>query len=184
MTHQLTLVENTRDSVYEQLRNRPPEKYGPHTSPRWLSRQFKSLLSTLHLDVLNRVLSLVQDTLRGTYRKAFWAALFASMLVVAMTTETQEQTVRCKEQTDKGEGTIGHDDKRADEEISLMDEKFELLKNLFHQGYRTLSRKGFNPLQSFASRDSLDQASQSFAVKAKAIVEQHCGAHPKVPAAS
>ncbi|KAL8905824.1 MAG: hypothetical protein Q9207_002395 [Kuettlingeria erythrocarpa] len=184
MTHQLTLVESTRDSVYEQLKNRPPEKYGPHTSPRWLSRQFKSLLSTLHLVIFNGVLGLVQDTLRRADRKAFWAALFASILVVAMTTETQEQTVRCKEQTDQGEGTIGLDDKRADEEISLMDEKFEFLKNLFHQGYRTLSPKGFNPLQSPASRDSLDQASQSFAVKAKAIVEQHCEAHSKVPAVS
>lgn len=182
MTRQLTLVENTRDSVYEQLNNPPPEKYGHHTSPRWLSRQIKFLLSTLHRDVMYNVLDLVQVTLRRADRKPFWAALFAGVLVVAMTTETQQQTLRCKEKTDKEEGTIKQDDRTADEEISLMDEKFELLKNLFHQGYRTQSPKGFNPLRSSANRGSLDQASQSLAAKASAIVEQHCGTHSKVPA--
>ncbi|KAL8764298.1 MAG: hypothetical protein Q9184_000003 [Pyrenodesmia sp. 2 TL-2023] len=182
MTHQLTLLENTKDSVYEQLNNPPPEKYSNHTSPRWLSRQIKFLLATLHRDVMKSVLGLVQDTLRRADRKPLWAALFASMLVVAMMTETQQQTLRCKEKTDKQEGTIRPGDETADEAIGLMDERFELLKNLFHQGYRTLSPKGFNPLQSSANRDSLDQASQLFAAKASAIVEQHCGTHFKVSA--
>ncbi|KAL8924617.1 MAG: hypothetical protein Q9208_003932 [Pyrenodesmia sp. 3 TL-2023] len=182
MVHQLTLVEDTKDSVYEQLKNQPPEKYGRHTSPRWLSRQFKFLLSRLHRDVMNSVLVLVQGTLRRADRKPLWAALLASMVVVAMTTERQQQTLRCKEKTEKQEGAIRPDDKTADEAISLMDEKFEFLKNLFHQGYRTLSPKGFNPLKSSANRGSLDPASQSFAAKAHAIVEQHCGSHSKVPA--
>lgn len=175
MTHQLTLVESTKDNVYERLNNPPTERYGHHTSPRWLSRQIKFLLSTLHQEVMrNGVLYLVQDTLRRADRKPLWAALFASMIVLAMTTETQELTVRCKEKTDKGEGTIRLDDRAADDAINLMDERFQLMRNLFHQGYRTLSTKGFNPLQSPQDRAFLDEASQSLAAKANMIVEDNC----------
>ncbi|KAI4133430.1 MAG: hypothetical protein LQ338_000166 [Usnochroma carphineum] len=122
---------------------------------------------------MNGVLNLIQDTLRRADRNSLWAALFASMVVLAMITEAQEQTVRCKEKTDKGEGSIAQDDKTADDAINLMDERFELLKILFHQGYRTLLPKGFNPLQKPQDRACLDEASQSLAAKGSAIVENH-----------
>ncbi|KAL8655040.1 MAG: hypothetical protein Q9210_001131 [Variospora velana] len=173
MTHSLTLVEHTKGDVYRRLRNPPQEQFSHLTCPRWLNRQIKFLLSMLHHDVLKTCLSLVQEKLRASTRKPSWAALFASMLVLAMTTETLEQTLRCKEKTEKEEGTIRHEDTTADDAIALMDERFEHLKNFFHQGYRTHMARGFNPLRSSEDRKFLDEPSRSLAAKASDIVKEH-----------
>ncbi|KAL8909796.1 MAG: hypothetical protein Q9171_004886 [Xanthocarpia ochracea] len=173
MTHSLTFVENTRDSVYRQLMNPPREKFGRHTCARLLNKQIKFLLSTLYKDIMKDVLSRVQDTLRLSKKKSLWAPLFASIVILAMTTETLQVTVRCKEETDKQENMINQDDRTADAEIALMDEKFGLLRTLFHQGYRTLLPRGLNPLRSRADRTCLDDASQRLAAKANDIVEQY-----------
>ncbi|KAI4093175.1 MAG: hypothetical protein LQ344_003002 [Seirophora lacunosa] len=174
MTHSLTLVESTKDNVYQRLQNPPHEQFSHHTCPRWLNKQIKFLLSTLHRDVLKSCLSLVQEKLRTSTRKPVWAALFTSMLVLAMTTETLEQTLRCKERTEKEEGTIRQEDTTADDAIRLMDERFGHLKNIFHQGYRSHLAKGFNPLRSREDRAFLeDEASRSLAVKANDIVNEH-----------
>ncbi|KAL8737788.1 MAG: hypothetical protein Q9181_001351 [Wetmoreana brouardii] len=171
MTHSLTLVEDTKDDVHKQLLHPPATKFGIHTCPRWLNKQIKFLLSTLHHDLLKDVLNRVQDALRFSNTKSVWAALFSSMVILAMTNETLELSVRCKEETDKEEGVIHRDDRTADEAINLMDKKFELLKYLFHQRYRTLSSNGLNPLQSVT--DCLDDASQILAAKASEIVETY-----------
>ncbi|KAL8675831.1 MAG: hypothetical protein Q9186_007565 [Xanthomendoza sp. 1 TL-2023] len=175
MTHSLTLVEDTKDDVYEQLRNPPAERFGQHTCARWLNKQIKFLLSTLHRDLLKEVLNKVQETLRSSNKKPLWAPLFACMVILAMTTETLQVSVRCKEETDKGEGTINQDDKTADEAIALMDDKYDFLKKCFHQGYGTLRPKGLNPLRSPQDRTCLeDGASQSLAEKASDIIETYC----------
>ncbi|KAL8960602.1 MAG: hypothetical protein Q9193_002722 [Seirophora villosa] len=174
MTHSLTLVESTKDSVYQWLQNPPHEQFSHHTCPRWLNKQIKFLLSTLHRDVLQSCLSMVQEKLRTSRRKPVWAALFTGMLVLAMTTETQGQTLRCKERTEKEEGTIRQEDTTADDAIRLMDERFGHLKNIFHQGYRSHLAKGFNPLRSRKDRDFLeDEASRSLAAKANKLVNKH-----------
>ncbi|KAL8854256.1 MAG: hypothetical protein Q9221_000970 [Calogaya cf. arnoldii] len=173
MTHSLTIVENTKDYVYKKLQNKPENPFGHHTCARWVNKQIKFLLSALHTDVLKEVLNKVQDTLRLSTKKDLWAPLFASMVILAMTTETLQVTVRCKEDTDKQEGTIEPDDRTADREIALMDERYDLLWRLFHQGYRTLLDKGFNPLQDLTVRADLDPASQSLAAKASEIVEKY-----------
>ena len=174
MTHSLTIVEDTKEFVYKQLRNKPKNPFGNHTCARLLNKQVKYLLSTLHEHVLSDVLNKVQDTLRHSKRKEFWAPLFASIVILAMTTESLEVTVRCKEETDKQEGTIDQDDRKADKEIARMDEGFDLLKRLFHQGYRTLLPKGFNPLRDLTSCLKLpDNASQTLAAQASNIVMQH-----------
>lgn len=82
-------------------------------------------------------------------------------------------TVRCREETDKGEGDIEEDDRTADDAISLMEEKYELLKTLFHQGYRTLLPNGMNPLRSPQNHACLDEASQTFATEAGAIIDSY-----------
>lgn len=174
MTHSFTLVENTKDDVYQQLQNPPAEPFGHHTCARWLNKQMKFLWSTLHQDVLKEVLNKVQDILRVSNKKSLWAPLFACMVILAMTTETLQVAVRCKEETDKQEETIKQDDKTADDAIALMDERFDLLKRLFHQAYRTLLPKGLNPLQNAQDRARLDDASHSLAAKASDIVEQYC----------
>lgn len=181
MTHSLTLVESTKDNVYQRLQNPPHEQFSHHTCPRWLNKQIKFLLSTLHRDVLKSCLSLVQEKLRTSTRKPVWAALFTSMLVLAMTTETLEQTLRCKERTEKEEGTIRQEDTTADDAIRLMDERFGHLKNIFHQGYRSHLAKGFNPLRSREDRAFLeDEASRSLAVKANDIVNEHSESLDKI----
>ncbi|KAL8892296.1 MAG: hypothetical protein Q9215_000809 [Flavoplaca cf. flavocitrina] len=174
MTHSLTIVEDTKEFVYKQLRNKPKNPFGNHTCARLLNKQIKYLLSTLHEDVLRDVLNKVQDALRHSKRKDLWAPLFASMVILAMTTESLEVTVRCKEETDKQEGTIDQDDRKADKEIARMDKRFDLLRRLFHQGYRTLLPKGFNPLRDLTDRSQLvDNASQTLAAKASNIVMQY-----------
>ncbi|KAL8810912.1 MAG: hypothetical protein Q9200_002214 [Gallowayella weberi] len=175
MTHSLTLVEDTKDTVYEQLWNPPGEKFGHHTCARLVNKQFKFLLSPLHRDLLKNVLNKVQQNLRSSdKKKVFWAPLFACMVILAMTIETLQVSVRCKEQTDKQEGTIDQDDKTADKAIAEMDDRYDFLKNLFHQGYRTLQPKGLNPLRCPQDRGRLeDGASQSLAAKASDIVEHY-----------
>ncbi|KAL8855525.1 MAG: hypothetical protein Q9178_007845 [Gyalolechia marmorata] len=173
MTHSLTFDEDTRDSVYRQLMNPPREKFGRHTCARLLNKQIKFLLLTLYKDTLKGVLSRVQETLRSSSKKSLWAPLFASMVILAMTIETLQVTVRCKEETDKQENMINQDDRTADGAIALMDKRFDMLRRLFHQGYRTLSPGGLNPLRSLANRTCLDDASQRLAAKANDIVEDY-----------
>ncbi|KAL8990823.1 MAG: hypothetical protein Q9177_000612 [Variospora cf. flavescens] len=150
MTHSLTLVEHTKGDVYRRLRNPPQEQFSHLTCPRH-----------------------VQEKLRASTRKPSWAALFASMLVLAMTIETFQQTLRCKEKTEKEEGTIRQSDTTADDKIALMEDRFEHLKKFFHQGYRTHMARGFNPLQSSENRKFLDEPSRSLAAKASDIVKAH-----------
>ncbi|KAL8729488.1 MAG: hypothetical protein Q9166_004736 [cf. Caloplaca sp. 2 TL-2023] len=173
MTHSLTLVESTRDEVYRWLKNPPPKQFGHHTCARWLNKQIKFLLSTLHRRILKVVLNKIQDTLRVSNNKSLWAPLFVGMVILAMTTETLQVTVRCKEETDKQEEVIAQDDKTADEAIALMDERFDFLRRLFHQRYRTLLPRGLNPIRSPQARARLDDASQSLAAKASEIIEQY-----------
>lgn len=173
MSHSLTLVEDTKESVYMKLKNKPKNPFGHHTCARWLNKQIKFLLSTLHRQVMKEVLNKVQDTLRVSKRKNLWAPLFSSIVVFAMTTGALQVTVRCKEETDKQEGTIEQDDRKANKEIAEMDERFDLLKNLFHQAFRTLLPGGLNPLRDLPDRDNLDPASQTLATKASEIVEHY-----------
>ncbi|KAI4167570.1 MAG: hypothetical protein LQ343_007109 [Gyalolechia ehrenbergii] len=173
MTHSMTLVESTKDYVYDRLRNPPRERYGQQTSPRWVNKQFKFLLCALHQDLLRDVLSQIQETLRLSGKRATWAALFAGMTILAMTTESMQMAVRGKDETDKGEGTVRQNDTTADEAIKLMDERFDLLENIFHQAHRTPSSRGLNPVQKIQDRAILDGASQSLAAKASEIIENH-----------
>ncbi|KAL8642700.1 MAG: hypothetical protein Q9228_000630 [Teloschistes exilis] len=173
MTRSLTLVEHTKDEVYQRLRNPPPMAFGRHTCPRWLNRQIKFLLSPLHYELLQDILHGIQEALRLSNSKPMWAPLFASMVILAVTTESQQVAVRCKEALDKQEKTIVEGDGTAKEAIKVMDERFTFLCNLFHQKYRTHLTKGFNPLFSVDNRNRLDTASRSLAAEAANIVEKY-----------
>ena len=162
------------DKVETYINKPSPEKFGRHTCARLLNKQIKFLLSTLYTDTMKDVLSRVQDTLRLSNKKSLWAPLFASMVILAMTTESLQVTVRCKEETDKQEKVINQDDRTADGAIAQMDERFDMLRRFFHQKYGTLSPTGLNPLRSLADRTCLgDDASQRLAAKANNIVEQY-----------
>ncbi|KAL9605098.1 MAG: hypothetical protein Q9219_000032 [cf. Caloplaca sp. 3 TL-2023] len=173
MTHSMTLVENTKDDVYNRLRNPPPERYGHHTSPRWLNKQFKFLLCTLHRDILRDFLTQIQKTLRRSKKGPVWAALFASMVILSMTTGSFQVAVRGKEETDKAEGTIGEDDTTAEIAIEMMDERLGLLRSVFHQKYGTLLNRELNPVRKPQDCATLDGPSQSLAARATEIIEKH-----------
>lgn len=173
MTRALTLVEKTRDEIYEKLKNPPRERFGYHSCPRFLDKQMKFLMSALHRVVLKGILSKIQEIMRITNRKAFWASVFVSMTILATTMETLEATVRYKEEVDKQEGLISGDDETATRTIAAMDDKFDLLSRLFHQAFRTLLPNGFNPVCDLTSRATLDDASQSLAAQASEIIQQH-----------
>ena len=173
MTHALTLVEKTRDETYEKLKNPPRERFGYHSCPRLIDKQMKFLMSALHRDVLEEILSKIQEMLRITNRKAFWASLFVSMTILATTIETLEATVRYKEEVDKQEGLISGDDETAARTIAAMDDRFDFLSRLFHQAFRTLVPKGLNPICDLTSRADLHFASQSLAAQASEIIQQH-----------
>ena len=173
MTRALTLVEKTRDETYEKLKNPPRERFDHHTCPRFIDKQMKFLMSALHQDHLRGIMSKIQDMLRISNIRASWASLFVSMTILATTVDTLEATVRYKEEVDKQEGLISGDDETAATTIAAMDDKFDLLSTLFHQKFRTLLPKGFNPVCDLKSRISLDDASQSLATQASEIIQQH-----------
>lgn len=173
MNHSLTLVEDTKDFVYMQLKKKPKHPFGHYTSARWLNKQIKFLLFELHRQVMKEVLNKFQDALRVSIRKDLWAPLFSAIVILAMTTGALQVTIRCKEETDKQEGTIEQDDRTANKEIGEIDERFDLLKNLFHQAFRTLLSGGLNPLRNLPDRKKLDPASQRLATKASKIVEDY-----------
>lgn len=171
MTRALTLVETTRDLTYGLLKHPPRRRFGHHSCPQFLDKQMKFVISSIHKDVLEAILSKFQEVMRTLKRKAFWAPWFISMAVLAAAVETLEASVRLQEQVDRNEGLMFGDNNTAGETIAAMDDRFNTLSALFHQTYRTLLPGGLNPICDL--RDDLDDASQSLALQASEIIRQH-----------
>ncbi|KAL8966028.1 MAG: hypothetical protein Q9183_003558 [Haloplaca sp. 2 TL-2023] len=175
MTHSLTLVENTKEEVFERLQNRPPNAFGIHTSPRFLNKQIKTILAAIHYDVLRIFLNKFQEGARLSNKTELWAAMFISIFVLASTTDTLEATLRCKEETDKGENEIDESDTTAEKAIWLMEESFEFLHSIFQRKYLIHSPKGkgMNPISNLENRGALDTSSQVLASEASNIIEKY-----------
>ena len=172
----MTLVEETREEVSRSLRNRPVQEYGIQTSPRWLNRQLKFLLSSLHVTLVETILEKLTQMLRRSKKMSSWGFAFATILILAMASESIQITLRCKEATDKAEGTIDPNDNTAKQESIRIDEKFALLQDLFHQGYKTAGAKGkptFNPIRNATDRANLDAPASRLAQDVGEIVESH-----------
>lgn len=170
MTHSLTLTEDTRADVYYRLRNRPDTLYEPLTCPRWLNKEFKFLMSTLHTDLLKNILELLHKNLRdGKQTRLLWAIAFIALLTLSMVTESMQISVRCKEETDKEMGTLPRHDSTAQSEIDHMDERLDLLMRIFRKKYRITEhmdgngKAGFNPVKDLKDRSLLDEPAQMFA---------------------
>ncbi|KAL8916881.1 MAG: hypothetical protein Q9208_008283 [Pyrenodesmia sp. 3 TL-2023] len=80
-------------------------------------------------------------------------------------------TVLLECETDKEMGTLEKNSEAASDEVQLMDEKFELLCDLFHQAYRTPAPSGFDPVQRSQDRAFLDEESQTFAARTSMLIE-------------
>ena len=162
----MTLVEDTKTEVFARLQNRPAEQFGAFTSPRWLNKQLKFLLSTLHETAFENVLKKTEEGFGKSHKTKLWAPVFASILTLAMAVESLQLTVLCKNDTDIGEGKVERDDSRAREQIEMMDKKFRFLDCLFRKAYKP------DYLGSPAHRTKLDEPSQALALKVAAIINR------------
>ena len=175
MTHSLTLVEDTKEEVFERLHNRPPNAFSIHTSPRLLNKQIKTMLAAIHYDLLKRFLNKFQEGARLANKTELWAAMFSSVFVLASTTDTLEATLRCKEETDKVENEIDESDTTAEKAIWLMEESFDFLHKIFQKKYLMHSPdgNGMNPISNLDNRCILDTSSQILASEASTIIEKY-----------
>ena len=181
MGHTLTLMEDTKEQVHKNLLKPPAEAFGTHTSSRWLNKELKYLFSELHQTLNKRVLEGIQKNLQASNKKQSWATAFMGLLILAMTTGSIQVLIRCKEATDKGDGTVTQENEDATSEIRLINERWNFLKDLFHKKYLTSEigkAKGFNPVQQDGARRELDQPSQALAQKMKILIEKHRGYPP------
>ena len=170
MTHSLTLIEDTRSEIFSMLMNPPDTPYEPLTSPRWLNKELKFLMSRLHTDLLKNVLELIHKTLRDCRdKKSLWAVAFIGLLTLSMVTESMQHSIRCKEETDKEMHVIPREDTTAELYLSRMDEKLDLLVRIFQKKYGIRENKEgkqkteFNPVRDLSDRALLDQPARRLA---------------------
>jgi hypothetical protein len=170
MTRTLTLVENTKEEVYSKLWSPPRAVFGAHSSSRLLNKQLKFILAPLHRESWTNLLDSVQKTLLVEHKakRGSWATLLACLLTLAMTMESVQISIRCKEATEKHEGAIPEDNDDATLDLARMEEKWTILLELFHKRY---SR--FNPLGKEDHRDQLDIPSRDFARNIDHATEKH-----------
>lgn len=181
MTHSLTLTEDTCADVYSKLVNPPNTPYESRTCPRWLNKELKFVLSTLHSDLMHNVLGLLQRNLRESKEKrSLWARAFIGLLTLSMVTESMQVSVRCKEETDKKWGTIPKNDTTAESEITYMDQRLESLLGIFRMKYGATDYKDgkskkteFTPITNLKDRDSLDEPAQRLAKAVNGIVRDY-----------
>ncbi len=161
MTRTLTLVENTKEQVFRQLRSRPREVFGAHISSRLLNKQLKFILAPLHRESWTNLLDSVHRTVlvESKAERGSWAPLLACLLTLAMTMESVQISIRCREATEKREGAILEDNDDATLDLARMEEKWNLLLELFHKRYSK-----FNPFGKEYHRDELDIPSREHAI--------------------
>lgn len=170
MTRTLTLVESTKQQVYNQLQRPPAAAFGVHTSSRMLNKELKYIIAPLYKDLWTKLLDQVHKTLLVGHKDKFptWATILGCLLTLAMTMESVQVNVRCKEATDKCDQVIPEDSNDATLDIERMEEKWEILVLLFHKAYPR-----FKPFQKEGDRERLDIPSQELAQRIQNIIEKH-----------
>lgn len=170
MTRTLTLVESTKNQVYSKLQRRPTEAFGVHTSSRILNKELKYIIAPLYRDLWTKFLDQVHNTLLVGHKDKFpsWATILGCLLTLAMTMESVQVNVRCKEATDKYDKVIPEDSTDATLDLARMEEKWEILVSLFHKAFPR-----FKPVQKEEDRKKLDIPSQGLAQRIKNIIEFH-----------
>ena len=167
MTHCWTLVEDTKDEVYRRLIAKPATPFGIHTCPRWLNKQLKYLMASLHKEIMRTVLEKLHRTLRNS-SKTSWAAAFATLLILSITTESMQVAVRCKEDTDVVEDLISQWAKRPTQFVVDMDSKLDEVVCLFHAKYGK-----FDPAERATYPQNLEKSSRDLALAINSIIEKH-----------
>lgn len=177
MTHSWTLTEDTKNKVFDKLRRKPSGPFHVHTSPRWLNKQLKYLMATAHQELMRKVLAGIQDKLHLSNKKATWATVFVSLLMLSMTTESLQVAVRGKEATDKREGILMPGDTTATKTIDIMEEKLNLMIRLYRKKYGATEEKGmtFNPLRDSRTHEDLGLPDQHLAREVRAVIDTYRG---------
>ena len=170
MTRTLTLVESTEQQVYSQLQRRPAEGFGRHTSSRILNKELKHIVAPLYKNSWTKFLDQVHNALLVSHRDKLpsWATILGCLLTLAVTMESVQVSVRCKEATDKCDQVISKDSNVATLDLARMEEKWEILVSLFHKAYPR-----FKPLQKEEDREKLDTPSRELAQRIQTIIEKH-----------
>ena len=170
MTRTLTLVENTKQQVYNQLQRPPVEAFGVHTSSRILNKELKYIIAPLYKDLWTKFLDQIHVSLLVGHKDKFpsWATILGCLLTLAMTMESVQVNIRCKEVTDKCDKVIPDNNNDASLDLARMEEKWEILVSLFHKAY---SR--FKPVQKEEDCEKLDIPSQELAQRIHSIIERH-----------
>lgn len=178
MTHSWTLTENTKNKVFDQLWRKPSGPFQVHTCPRWLNKQLKYLMATAHKELMRKVLAGIQDKLHLSNKKATWATVFVSLLMLSMTTESLQVAVRGKEAIDKREGILMPEDGTAQTTIDKIEERLNFLIRLYRKKYGATEEREmtFNPLKE-GSRAYADLGSpdQSLAREMKDVIDTYRG---------
>lgn len=153
--------------------------YHPQTCPRWLNKELKFVLKTLHDDLLREILRLMHITLHdmstGSDKKS-WARLFTGLLVLSMFTEDIQVAVRCKEDTDKSEDIAHPSCKGATLALEKIDDTLDFVVRLFRQRYHMngKGKNGFNPIRNLGDREELgDSPSKILAIEVESLVVQY-----------
>ena len=162
MGHASTIAEDSRQYIWERLRQRPERPFGIHTSPMYINKQLKFLLSSLQQDLFGEILLRIQQKLRENTRES-WTPAFAAMAVVSMVAEWVQVSVRCKEYYNKAKGFVSTSDDSATRAVQNIEDRYGFLRRLFHETYRRRSKFLGNPLCDSDVRESLaDDASKTF----------------------
>lgn len=176
MMHTLTLVEREKEVVARRLLYRSSEPYGTHTSSRWLNKQLKFLLSTLHEELLKNTLRKINSLLESSQRPKTWGSALTGLILLTMTIEAIQMIIRCKEATDKSENLIPEESEKATIDIENSEETWRFLQGLFYTTYHK------NPIHNEKDRQNLkDAPSQQLASDVKSVIEKHSECFQKRP---
>ena len=180
MERSFTLVEETRNAVWQQLFQRPDQPFGPHTSARYVNKQLKYLLSTLIKDLLERILVCMRKQL-GTSKKDSWTPAFAILTVLSMVAEWWQLSVRLREFINRTENSTSPASD-ATKMILDVEDKLEYLTRIFHDKYTGHKNKLWNPLYDVRTCDKLDDHDKEIVRGMRGIIGNHsmfshCTAH-------
>ena len=175
MTHSWTLMEDTKDHVFAQLRRKPSGPFQIHTCPRWLNKQLTFLMVTAQQQLMRKVLFGIQSMLHHANKRAAWATNFTSLLMLSMITESLQVAIRCKEATDKREGVLMPGDSTATLSIDNSEGKLDFLVRLYRKKYGATEGKQmtFNPLKHSKACEDLELPDQRLVHEVRAIIDTY-----------
>lgn len=183
-SYSLILDEKNKNIVLERMRNpSAASAYGRFTGSRFLNRQIKYVVATLHRALIETELQNLQEALQASDNRRSWGSAFISVLILSMVTEIMQHLVRCKASSDIA--SLGRNDPsgiqvidtKATAEIEAMETAVGFMRSLFNRKYQSQNfgnNKGFKPIFKSADRVKLeDQPSLQLALDVENIIHEY-----------